>query len=117
MLSGTSWTVVELAGEPTQEPRPRVEFGADGAVHGSTGVNGIMGTYAVQDDGRLALQAATTLMAGPEPAMRQEAAFLRSVVEPVAFTLEEDRLELAGADGSPAVVLAPADRDPEPLLV
>ncbi|CCH76040.1 hypothetical protein BN12_1020005 [Nostocoides japonicum T1-X7] len=111
-LSGTAWTVVELSGEPTQEPRPQVRFGEDGRVSGTTGVNRLIGTYAVDADGLLDLKGATTLMAGPEAAMRQESALLRAIGAPVPFTLSADRLELAAPDGSVGVVLVPAAGDP-----
>lgn len=118
-LSGTSWTVVELAGEATQDPRPRVAFGVDGRVTGSTGVNRLVGTYAVDADGLLDVKGATTLMAAPEPAMSQERAFLRAVGAPVPFALAGDRLELAAPDDSVAAVLAlagPGDADSAPTL-
>ncbi len=108
VLAGTSWTVVELRGEPTRAPRPRVAFGEDGRVGGTTGLNRLVGTYAVDADGLLAIRGATTLMAGPEPAMSQESAFLAVIATPVPVTRTADRLELAGPDGSVGAVLVPA---------
>lgn len=107
-LSGTSWTVVELSGEPTQDPKPRVSFGVDGRVSGTTGVNRLVGTYAVDADGLLDLKGATTLMAGPEAAMRQESSFLAAVGAPAPFRLTADRLELVAPDGSVSVALEPS---------
>lgn len=47
-LAGTSWVVAGIGGTPVSLPEPpRIEFGADGQIAGSTGCNSMTGTYAV----------------------------------------------------------------------
>ena len=69
---GGAWTVQEIGGAATSEPRPELTFGPDGRLSGTTGVNRIMGQYEVKDGLLVVGDAVTTRMAGPPEAMAQE---------------------------------------------
>ena len=81
----------------------------DGAVTGSGGVNTFRGTYESPADGELSFSPlASTRMAGPAPAMAQEAAFLAALEATARFELDGDRLVLGNAGNDTLAVLRPA---------
>ena len=98
-IAGTSWVVRELGGAPTADPRPRLTFGDDGRLSGTTGVNRLMGTYAVTEGLLSVGGVATTRMAGPSPAMEQEQRLLALLAEPQTVVVTGDRLEVGDAVG------------------
>ncbi len=81
-LDGSEWRVAVVAGtDALGDVQPTIEFG-DGSVFGQGSVNRYRGSYAIEH-GRLVVgQVATTMMAGPEPAMRQEQRWFRALAEP-----------------------------------
>jgi len=92
------------AGDGTAVPgdeAPRtasLTFEGDGQVFGTGGVNRLRGTWSVEDGTLTFGPVVSTLMAGPEPAMRREAELLRLLREP---------LELRTDEGAAAGVLEP----------
>jgi heat shock protein HslJ len=47
-LAGTTWLVAAIGGTQVSLPEPpRIEFGSEGQIAGSTGCNSMTGTYAV----------------------------------------------------------------------
>ena len=102
-IAGTSWVVQELAGAVTVEPKPRLAFGEDGTLSGSTGVNRVMGRYEVTDGMLVVGGAATTRRAGSAEAMEQEQRVLALFDTPQAFVVGGDRLEIG--DGETLAVL------------
>ena len=72
-LLDTDWQATELDGRPLPgQVRPSLQFGADGRLSGSAGVNRIIGGYQLGDGVIDFGQLATTLMAGPPEAMAIE---------------------------------------------
>ena len=115
-IAGTSWVVQELGGVVTSDPKPHLDFGDDGRVSGTTGVNRLMGRYEVADGMLTVADAATTRMAGPPEAMEQEQRLLALLDAPQAFVVTGDRLEVG--DGETAALLVrpavqPVQPDPD----
>ena len=80
------------------------DFGEDGKVSGSSGVNTYGGEYATEDPDKISIgELATTMMAGPEDAMAQEAAFLVALKSAATYRATVNELELRTADGALAV--------------
>lgn len=85
-----------------------------GAMSGFSGVNRFNGPYTAKDDGSFeGGPFAATMMAGPEPLMKAEAAFLKMLEEVTWFAVDGDEMTLATEDGrsleftaAPAVSLA-----------
>ena len=98
------WQVDAIDAEPVSGPE--LELAADGRVTGSTGVNRLVGTYTVVD-GHVSLgPVATTLMAGPEDAMRVEARLLALLSGPLHAEADAAGLALTGSDGTLHLVRA-----------
>lgn len=75
-LAGTRWRV-EVA-TPGGEP-PTLEFGDPWRIAGSTGINRFFGSYELPGDTIVFGVVGSTMMAGSEPAMRVEQAFLAAL--------------------------------------
>jgi heat shock protein HslJ len=80
-------------------------FGEDSNLGGSAGCNGYSAAYKLDGQSLTISQAASTLMACPEPAgiMEQEAAYLKALESVASFELLGDRLTLRTATGAIAV--------------
>lgn len=76
-----------------------VEFGADGRITGSTGVNQAMGSYEMVDGELRCSPLALTRMSGPPELMDQQNRLLDALTEPTMIQLEGDRLVLGAGDG------------------
>lgn len=106
LLTGTSWTLVELAGKPVVEGGKPVtaEFDGEGRVAGSAGCNRYTASYKLVA-GQLSIsQAISTRMACAQPGvMEQEAAFLKAMEKVMTFQREGERLTLTTTDGQTLV--------------
>jgi putative lipoprotein len=98
-LVGTTWRLERLAGTAVDvdEVRSTITFGPEGQVSGSGGVNRFFGSYGVSGDRVEFGQLASTLMAGPEPAMEQEQRFLAVLGGSVRYAVDGDVLTLGDA--------------------
>jgi heat shock protein HslJ len=106
-LVDSVWIVESLFDEATDEPRPTVEFGSDGRLGGSTGVNRLIGSWEESADGSVSFgAAATTRMAASEAAMDQERRFLAMLVGPVELEVVGDRLTVSDFDRRQVASLA-----------
>jgi heat shock protein HslJ len=105
-LPGTSWKVVNynngkdavvslVAGSELT-----MEFGSDGYIGGSGGVNRYHGAYEVDGASISIGPLASTKMAGEPELMDQEAAFLKALEASTQWTVVRGRLELRDADGA-----------------
>jgi heat shock protein HslJ len=109
-LTGTEWTIVELAGAPvTSKPGPRephLSFLANGKVAGADGCNRVTGSYkATPPNGVTFGPAASTRMACP--GVEDVGARLASALQGTShWSLVEGRLQLLGATGKPLAILA-----------
>lgn len=110
-LVGT-WTVVGLSAAPLPaDPAhvPWLTFDGDGQVYGLAGVNRVRGTWSADGDTLTFGPFVSTLMAGPDDAMRVEQAV-------VSVLSEQVRLRAAGhADSAADPALDPAARGSQPL--
>jgi heat shock protein HslJ len=109
-LAYTEWTLVELEGEPVEigadELAPSLVLDLEEArVTGSGGVNRLTGQFALSGDELRFGTLATTRMAGPENAMRREAAFLAALDRVTSYALDGRTLTLL-ADGEAVVQLS-----------
>lgn len=109
-LDGTEWVLVSWAASPPDPTGFRITAAfADGRVGGSSGVNSYGASYRTGLGGRFAVgEVSSTLMAGPEPAMRAEAAYLDLLKKARGYVLGEERLALVDGDGNELLVFAPA---------
>jgi heat shock protein HslJ len=109
VLEGT-WQLESLEGHTLPDParrRPMLTVTAEGAVHGSTGVNRFSGV--LDPDGRgLFGPLATTRRAGPPEAMALEAAFLKALDSATAVEARDDQIVLGGA-ATPRLILNRTD--------
>lgn len=113
-LADTSWELKEYAGPSHSEGLtavltaavPTLEFGQDGAVHGSGGCNNFHGTYTVSGDALGFSPLATTMMyCEQEGIMNQESAFLSRLEDAASFSVDEGQLHLLNEAGSLIAVL------------
>lgn len=103
-LSGTSWNVTNYNNgkeavvglEPDSELT--IEFGADGTISGSGGVNRFTGIYEYTPDGSITIGTlGQTKMAGPDNLMAQEAAFVAVLQSATAWSVTNNTLDLRDA--------------------
>lgn len=108
------WNVETVAGEEITglEQTPYIEFAAEadenGAmrVHGYTGVNIVNSTYEADGKSLKFGMGATTMMAGPENAMKVEKSFLKAFGEVASAKLDKEGvLSLSDADGNVVMTL------------
>ncbi len=93
-----------------------LEFDAEGRAVGNGGVNGFGTDYEADSDGSLRFgQIASTLMAGPEEFMEQEAAFFSALSQVAAFSVSEDGGLLQLLDAQGVVVITAEPRIDLPL--
>jgi len=101
-LGDNEWTLVELDGERVEscaEPAPTLVLDLEEAhVSGSGGVNRIMGTFALSESELRFGPLATTMMAGPDPAMQRERAFLDALARVTSYELDGRLLTLLSGD-------------------
>jgi heat shock protein HslJ len=98
-LAYTEWTLVELDGEPVVEDgdarRPSLVLDLEESrASGSSGVNRLAGTLALNEDELRFGPLMTTRMAGPEDAMERERAFLEALGRVTSFELDGRTLTL-----------------------
>ena len=83
---------------------------ADGQISGNSGVNTYGGSYAAGPGDEFSVgELASTMMAGPEPDMAAEAAYLRLLQDAAAFNLSGTTLTLFGSDGAESLVFSTAE--------
>jgi heat shock protein HslJ len=103
-LEGTAWSLDSIAAGSDAvssvvagtEPTLLLD---DGAASGSGGCNRFHGGYELEGAGLSFGPLATTKMACEEPAMTQEDTVLRALGSVATWSIEEDRLTLADANG------------------
>lgn len=105
VLAGSSWSVTaynngaEAVVSAAADSELTLEFGEDGQVSGSAGVNTFSGSYEYGDDGAIAIgPLATTKMAGPEELMQQEALYLAALQSSESWEVVNGVLYLRDAD-------------------
>lgn len=109
-LDRTSWTLVRWS-EEGQDPagfRVTAAF-ADGQVSGKSAVNSYGGPYTTGSQGEFATgDVASTMMAGPQPAMRAERAYFELLTAAASYQEVGDTLTLYDEFGDEALVFTTA---------
>jgi putative lipoprotein len=96
-LPGTSWLVTSINRVPTTDPKPTIEFAADGNVSGTTGCNQYNGTYTVDGKKITFSPLASTLVACTDPATSaQESIFIETVQGATNWAIDDGNLSLTG---------------------
>ena len=110
-LSGTSW---KLTSWPERTPIPAgvtitTRFSVS-TVSGESGSNSYSGEYTADAGGGFkAGPLAGTMMAGPQPAMDAEAAYLRRLEAARSYAVSGGTLVLKDADGKDSLIFTSAD--------
>jgi heat shock protein HslJ len=76
------------------------KFGTDGSLSGNGGVNQYNTTYTTSGSSITIKPPMSTMMAGPEELMNQEAAYLAALPQAATYTIEGSQLTLRAADGA-----------------
>ena len=104
-LEGGVWRLIASSIDPPDLAVAGMTASFDGSrIAGFSGVNRYAGPYSADADGAFgAGPLASTLMAGPEPLMEAEAAFLRLLQAAERFSVSGTELTLRTADGDTLV--------------
>ena len=111
-LDGTTW---QLSGWTLSSLDPAAftitaNF-ADGKISGRSAVNSYSGSYTTASKGAFSVgQIASTQMAGPEPAMRAERAYLTLLQQARSYSLASRKLTLFDANGNESLIFAATRR-------
>ena len=111
-LDETQWRLTEwtLSSLDARDFDITAQF-ADGKIGGHSGVNSYGGPYTVGSRQSFKVgPIASTEMAGPEPAMRAEGAYLMLLGQARAYRVEEGRLTLLDAGGNESLIFEAAGR-------
>jgi heat shock protein HslJ len=103
MLFNTTWTLVEVAGEPAMavegaRPATLQLLPTEGRYAGSTGVNRLSGQYVADGTSITLKPGPMTRMAGPELLMRQESKLLDAMHTTTAYRIEGNTLALLAGE-------------------
>jgi heat shock protein HslJ len=109
-LGGTSWVLDTLDGQsPVTDGIPTLDFGADGAVSGTTGCNQFAGTYETEGADLTIEIGPLTLAACSDELEAQQQSLLDAFAATTFFSGgQESFLELIDADGGVLATFAPS---------
>ena len=105
-LDGTSWRLTEwtLSSLDPNDFTISAQF-ADGKISGKSAVNNYSGAYTEGPGDVFAVgDLASTMMAGPEPDMRAETAYLKLLSEAKSYKLDGDGLTLFDQMGNESLI-------------
>ena len=115
-LAGTSWKLTGWS-VSSQDPNDftiTAEF-QDGRIGGKSAVNQYGGPYTAGDDGSFSVgELVSTMMAGPEPDMRAEQAYLKLLAEAKQFKVDGGTLTLSDANGNESLIYTATVASPSP---
>lgn len=109
-LDGTSWNVTgwTLSSLDPANFTITATF-TDGKISGRSAVNSYGGSYTAGSDGAFSVgQIASTQMAGPEPAMRAEHAFMTLLQQARSYSVTGQTLTLFDENGNESLIFAAA---------
>jgi heat shock protein HslJ len=99
-LDGTSWTLTTLNGQPTLKDTTVTLNFAAGKAAGTDGCNRYTGAYTADDTSiKFSGQMASTMMACPEPIMKQASAYQQALGQAATYKVEGTQLALSDAHG------------------
>ncbi len=98
-LHGTYWRLVELNGKPAVpgmgKTQPYIRFHREqGSLEGSSGCDGVVGTYIVEQSSLRITPSATTMMMCPPALMEQEQGLINALKAASSYKIEGGALEL-----------------------
>ena len=98
-LHGTYWSLVELNGKPAAPGMGRTQpyirlHREQNRLEGSSGCNGVVGTYLVEQNALQFTPSANTLMMCPPALMEQEQGLIAALKATSSYKIEGDMLEL-----------------------
>jgi heat shock protein HslJ len=105
-LPGTKWVVTgynngkEAVVSVALDSTLTAEFGTDGTMSGDGGVNIFNGPFESASASVTIGPLASTMMAGPEELMTQEALYLQALQNSVSWSIRQGRLEMRDAAGA-----------------
>jgi heat shock protein HslJ len=107
-LTGTEWQVVAYNNGKNAlqslvaDSTITATFGEDGSLGGNASINQYSTKYTVSDPDKMTIdpQIATTMMAGPDDLMAQEAAYLAALPKTATYEIDGDTLWLRDAGGA-----------------
>ena len=102
-LHGTYWMLVELNGNPAVpgmgKTQPYIRLHREqGSLEGSSGCNGVVGTYIVEQNALRFTPSGATLLMCPPALMEQEQGLIRALKATSSYKIEGDTLELINGD-------------------
>lgn len=99
-LAGSTWQVFDIGGRPlVPDSAPSLEFTA-ARLSGMGSCNRFMGGYVLGAGGSIEIsEMASTMMACPEPLMRQEDQYLKLLAHVRSYRIEADTLILTDPEG------------------
>ena len=112
-LAGTSWTITgynngeEAVVSPELDSELTLEFGTDGTVSGSAGVNTFNGEYSATAETVEIGPLATTMMAGPDNLMAQETAYLAALAAGTQWEVVGEVLTTRDSEGAMQINAVP----------
>lgn len=118
-LAGTSWTLVELNGEPAPDPLPgwtrqSLSFAPNGlALSGNGGVNRFGGRYEAKGAALVFGPLAMTRRLGPAAQMEAERRYTLALSNVIAWRQDGERLILTGPGDGRVAVFERAVQQPE----
>jgi heat shock protein HslJ len=111
-LSGTSWTLATLGGQPAIEGATvTLSFGNDDRATGNDGCNAFGGSYVVDGSSLKFGALISTLIACEEAVTTQATAFQTALAETAAFTMTDDALTLSSVGGDELATFARQSTD------
>jgi len=103
-LEGTSWILTTLNGaEPLPDTAITASFEAGGNLAGSDGCNRYGATYQVNGDQITVTPGMGTMMACPEPIMKQATDYMAALESATSYQIQGGTLGLLDADGNAVV--------------
>lgn len=111
-LDGTQWSLSEWTVSSLDPARLTItaQF-ADGQISGNSGVNSYSGPYTAGPGDAFSVgPLASTMMAGPEPAMRAETAYTTLLGQAKSYSVSDGMLTLYDQGGNESLIFAAANR-------
>ncbi len=100
-LEDTSWILTTLNGaQPLPGTTITASFDADGTVNGTNGCNRYGAAYQVDGEAITITLGPTTMMACPEPIMKQADEYMAALASAATYQIQGEALELRDGDGS-----------------
>jgi len=105
-LDGTSWTLMGWSASSLDPADFKITaIFEDGRVGGNSGVNSYGADYEIGSGGSFEVgEIVSTLMAGPEPAMRAETIYSELLKQAREYAVEGDTLTLSDANGNQLLI-------------